>query len=390
MTLCDGSRRERLVKAFRFAHHLETGWGSLPDAAMDTDQSLIVVFGASRIDVTAPIQALRARFPRSTIVGCSTAGEIHQTRVHDESIAALMIQLERSRLRTATAPLDGSGSSYEAGASISRQLAAPDLRAVLVLSDGLDVDGSGLAAGLHASIGADVVVTGGLAADGERFEKTWVLNDDRPVDGLVTAVGLYGADLRVGHGSKGGWDIFGPERVVSRSEGNVLYELDGRPALALYKEYLGNRAAGLPTTALLFPLAIFRESGERVVRTVLAVDESTQSMRFAGDVPQGAISQLMRANFDRLVMGAADAAQSAVVAGATGDVVSLAVSCVGRRLVLKGRIEEETEAVLDVLPPDTRQIGFYSYGEISPGGRGNCELHNQTMTLTTLHEVIPG
>lgn len=377
------------MKAVRFAHHPDAGWGSLPDAGMDTDQSLIVVFGASRLDVTAPIQELRARFPRSTIVGCSTAGEIHQTRVHDDSIAAVMMKLERSRLRTATAPLTGGRSSFEAGASISRQLAGPDLRAVLVFSDGLVVDGSGLAAGIHDAIGSDVVVTGGLAADGERFEKTWVLDHDRPVEGLVTAVGLYGADLRVGHGSKGGWDIFGPERVISRSEGNVLYELDGRPALALYKEYLGNRAAGLPTTALLFPLAIFRESGERVVRSVLAVDEATQSMRFAGDVPQGAISQLMRANFDRLVMGAADAAQSAFAPADAGDVVSLAVSCVGRRLVLKGRIEEETEAVLDVLPPGTRQVGFYSYGEISPGGRGNCELHNQTMTLTTLYEVAP-
>ena len=72
----------------------------------------------------------------------------------------------------------------------------------------------------------------------------------------MVAVGLYGEHVKLGHGSKGGWDTFGPERIVTKSDGNVLYELDDKPALALYKEYLGDRAAGLPGSALLFPLAL--------------------------------------------------------------------------------------------------------------------------------------
>jgi hypothetical protein len=207
---------------------------------------------------------------------------------------------------------------------------------------------------------------------------------------FVTAAGLYGDHVRVGHGSKGGWDQFGPERVVTRSKGNVLYELDHKPSLQLYKEYLGERASGLPATGLLFPLSIRvgATSDKRLVRTILAVDEDTQSLTFAGDIPEGAFAQLMHANFDRLIQGASDASSSVQsnVHGSS-DTLAVAISCVGRRLVLGERAEEETEATLDALPPCTQQIGFYSYGELSPYATGRCDLHNQTMTLTTISEV---
>jgi hypothetical protein len=208
---------------------------------------------------------------------------------------------------------------------------------------------------------------------------------------MVTAVGLYGDSLRVGHGSKGGWDVFGVERKVTKSAANVLYELDGQPALALYKKYLGDRAAGLPATGLLFPLAL-RAPADRqkwLVRTILAVNEADQSLTFAGDIPEGYFAQLMSANFDRLVQGAGNAAQSAALTGVgeADEMLCIAVSCVGRRLVLGEHCEEETEATLGMLPPRTRQVGFYSYGEISPYAKGRCDLHNQTMTLTTIGEA---
>jgi hypothetical protein len=200
----------------------------------------------------------------------------------------------------------------------------------------------------------------------------------------VGAVGLYGDPLEIGHGSRGGWDIFGPERRVTRSEANVLYELDGRPALELYKRYLGERATGLPATALLFPLSLKGDKDADLVRTVLSVDEDAQSMTFAGDLPEGSTVQLMRANFDRLIDAASGAARDTEC---TGPTLSVAISCVGRRLILGERTEEELEATLDGLPTGSRQVGFYSYGEISPlVGAGNCALHNQTMTLTTIRE----
>jgi hypothetical protein len=129
----------------------------------------------------------------------------------------------------------------------------------------LGVNGSRLAEGLATGTGGSAVITGGLAGDGSRFERTWVLVDGHPQVSHVTAIGLYGTALEVGYGSDGGWTVLGPERVITRSEGNVLLELDGHPALELYKSYLGERAVGLPATALLFPLAV-RASGGATAR----------------------------------------------------------------------------------------------------------------------------
>lgn len=273
---------------------------------------------------------------------------------------------------------------------LAEQLTREDLKAILVLSDGLNVNGSELVKGFNSALPESVVVTGGLAGDGDRFKRTWVVGEGRPRSGIVSAVALYGDHVSVGHGSKGGWDLFGPERRVTRSRGNVLHELDGRPALALYKQYLGERASGLPATALLFPLALRAGSADKkvVVRTVLSVDETDQSMTFAGDIPQGHLAQLMRANFERLIEGASLAAASTLPppGSQAAQTLAIAISCVGRRLVLGERTEEEIEATLTGLPAGTKQIGFYSYGEISPYTTGHCDLHNQTMTLTTISE----
>jgi hypothetical protein len=234
-----------------------------------------------------------------------------------------------------------------------------------------------------------VAVTGGLAGDNGKFEKTWALKSGMPDEQCVSAIGLYGDKIQIKHGSKGGWDIFGPERRVTRAKSNKLFELDGKPALELYKNYLGDRASELPASALLFPLALRASvtDEKRVVRTILNVNEEEQSMTFAGDILEGSMAQLMRANFDRLIDGATEAAlMTGQQPTKESDILSIAISCIGRRLVLGERAEEELESVMDVLPIGTKQIGFYSFGEISPFDTGFCDLHNQTMTLTTISE----
>jgi hypothetical protein len=358
---------------------------------IDSRRTLVVLFGSSRLlDCPGPIHELIDEYGESVVIGCSTAGEILGTQIHDESVSAAIVRFDHTDLRIASAPAQSVEDSFNAGQEIARQLNNSTLKGILVLSDGLNVNGSELVRGLNSRVPSSVVVTGGLAGDGDRFRRTWVLQDRRPQSGFVTAVGLYGDRVRIGHGSKGGWDRFGPERRVTKSKGNILFELDGRPDLQLYKEYLGDRATGLPATGLLFPLALRadRSDSKSLVRTILAVNEGNQSLTFAGDIPEGSFAQLMQANFDRLVQGASEAATTTKLS-ADGDscTLAIAISCVGRRLVLGERTEEETEATLEVLPKGTRQIGFYSYGEISPYATGTCDLHNQTMTLTTLSEA---
>jgi hypothetical protein len=253
----------------------------------------------------------------------------------------------------------------------------------------LHVNGSDLARGLAGGVSEGVSITGGLSGDGTNFAETWVVADGGAGPQRVAAVGLYGNDLRIGYGSMGGWQPFGPLRTITRAEGNILYELDGRSALDLYKSYLGSHADQLPSSALLFPILVTEaKGGQGVVRTVLAVDEQNKSMTFAGDIPQGGTAQLMKTNVDDLVDGATAAAKASLSGlGDRRPDLAILVSCVGRKLVMKQRTEEEIEAIRNVFGTDAKISGFYSYGELSPFMHGGeCRLHNQTMTITTFAE----
>jgi hypothetical protein len=353
----------------------------------DAATTLVTVFGAAKHDALVKgLEDVRNAFPNSMLIGCSTAGEIHGECVLDGSLSVGLVRLPRTRMARAIAPVRDPADSFRAGDTIARQLEGPDLRAVFVLCDGLKVNGSELIRGMNSVLPKGVVITGGLAGDGSDFKFTWVLHNGVPESGIVAAVAFYGPHVRVGHGSRGGWDAFGVERVVTRSSGNVVFELDGSPALPLYEKYLGDRAAGLPGTGLLFPLTIMGDGEHRLVRTLLAIDRDKQSLTFAGDVPQGSRVQLMRANIERVVEAAGDSASDAASSTGTGACLCVAVSCVGRRLVLGERTEEELESALDALPAGSVQVGFYSYGELSPVATGRCDLQNQTMTVTTIRE----
>jgi hypothetical protein len=378
------------MQTAQLSWHGPSGWQAA-NTSVVTDPDLVLIFGdGTALGASESIPRLRHRFPKALFFGCSTAGEILGTSVSDETIVATAVHFDRTTLHAARVQISPGENSFDTGRRLAQSVPQAGLRHAFVLSDGLNVNGSELVRGLMSALPADVTVTGGLSGDGARFATTYVLWDDRPQTGLVAMLGFYGSNLTVGYGSLGGWDPFGPERLITRSTRNVLYELDGKSALKLYKDYLGEHAVGLPATGLLFPLSIRKDEGDTpVVRTILAVNESDQSMTFAGDVPEGAYARLMKANFDRLMDGAMNAArvsQSAI----RGNEPELAIliSCVGRKLILKQRVEEEVESVRTVLGPRPALTGFYSYGEISPfTPSARCELHNQTMTITTLSEA---
>ncbi|HEX2079454.1 MAG TPA: FIST N-terminal domain-containing protein [Longimicrobium sp.] len=358
---------------------------------LGADAGLVLLFGG-REAVAGPgcWDQLRARYPRAHVVGCSTAGEICGTRVLDDSVVATAIAFRATEVEVGRVSLRDVPDSLAAGGRLGELLDRPGLVHVLVLSEGLNVNGSELVRGLSRRLPSTVGVSGGLSGDGDRFQRTLVGVDGCVAEDTVAGIGFYGGALRVGCGSLGGWDPFGPERLITRSKGNVLYELDGRSALELYRLYLGEHADELPASGLRFPLSLRLPDGEAgVVRTILGVDEREQSLTFAGDVPEGAFARLMKANFERLIDGATGAARTSYRAIGEGTPeLAVLISCVGRKLILKQRVEEEVESVREVLGESPVLAGFYSYGEISPFTPSTrCELHNQTMTITTFAEV---
>jgi len=325
-------------------------------------------------------------FPEASVIGCSTAGEILDTEVLDKSCAVTTIQFEKVTHKKVSVAINSSENSFSSGTAIAEELISNDLRHILLLSDGLNVNGADLVEGLKSNL-PNISITGGLAGGSKNFDDTFVINNEVISDKIIVAVGLYGEELEIGYGSKGGWDSFGIERLVTKSNKNILYELDGVPALELYKSYLKEKADQLPVSGLLFPLSLrVSENSDPVVRTILAINEEEQSLTFAGNIPEGSYVRLMKANINRLIDGAEQSAKVASKKNKNSELAIL-ISCVGRRLVLKQLVEEEVEAVRDVLGTKPKITGFYSFGEIGPFGEFSpCELHNQTMTITVLSE----
>jgi len=351
---------------------------------------LVLVFGAkARIREDHCKDTLIQSFPNADVIACSTSGEIHGIRVFDDSLCVTALSFDDSSVETFSVHINDVAGSASAGVHLARKIDPTNLKHVMIFSDGQHVNGSKLVKGLESHLPKHVSVTGGLAGDGDRFEETWLWHNQISQSGLIIVCAFYGEKLQVGCSSFAGWDVFGPDRLITKADGNVLHELDNESALDLYKRYLGDSAAELPGSALLFPLFVHKKDAEDgVIRTILNIDEVEKSMTFAGDLVVGDYAQLMHANLDRLVDGSEMAAKNIGIDMSTKDAsIAILISCVGRKLVLNQRAEEELEVVSDIFGPNVALCGFYSYGEISPLDNSfGSALHNQTMTITTFSE----
>jgi hypothetical protein len=363
------------------------GWKTLRNDDFNSSYcDLVIVFGGKDLLKDDSVyRDIRVDYPVANIIMNTTSGEIMDVQVSDNTISLTAIKFQKTELRTGSVNIASHSNSFEAGCALAKQIDPKNLKNVLVISDGQLVNGSELVTGLQSVFSKSVIITGGLAGDGANFKSTLVGLNNSPSEGMIVAVGFYGS-LVVTYGSVGGWDSFGPERVITKSKANVLYELDGKPALEIYKKYLGDQAKDLPGSALLYPLSIrMKNSDDYLVRTILNVNEEENSLTFAGNMPVGQYARLMKANFDRLIEGSSSAAQNSLQTNKPE--LAILISCVGRKLVLDQRIEEEVEVVRAVYGGKTAITGFYSYGEIAPSFNfTSCELHNQTMTITTFSE----
>lgn len=369
------------INQFRWSE--KCGWEGIPGFLKDAD--LVFIFADNVFFQTETCYTqLHEMFPHAHIVGCSSSGNVLGVEISDGDIVATVVKFKNSKVLLASIDVEPGKNAREIGMQLMSKLDSPELRHAIIISDGLLINGSELTNGLNQ---ACVSVTGGLAGDGTRFGKTWVMADSPARAGRIAALGFYG-DITVKSGCSAGWNEFGADRIITKSIGNIVYEIDDEPALNLYKRYLLEQAAELPASGLRFPLSIQATKTDRaVIRTLLAIDETAKSMTFAGDVPQGHLCKLMHTNLDSLVESARLAAIEAQPTSQTEAGLCLLVSCVGRRLVMGQLTEDELEVIQEKLGSDTYITGFYSYGELAPFSEDmRCQLHNQTMTITTIYE----
>lgn len=379
------------MKVLQLQWKRKTGWSSISQNVLIDNADLVLCFGGREVmEEIDQFKNFKKDYPNAQIVYSSTAGEIFDIDVLDDSISAIIIQFENTTIKAINKNLNDFECSGGVSSALIEELNAPDLKYVFVLSDGQLVNGSELVAGMKAVKNKETLISGGLAGDGYNFKRTLVGLNEKPKEGEVVAIGFFGDNLNIGFGSKGGWDVMTKERTITKSDKNVLYELDGKSALMVYKEYLGESAAELPGAALYYPLSIRHdESNDKsVIRTILSINEEEESMTFAGNMPEGYTAQLMKRNPDRLIHGAGEAADIALNnLGSDNPDLAIIVSCVGRKIVLGQNIDEEVEEVKNKMDPKTVITGFYSYGEIGPkNNKYDCGLHNQTIAITTFKE----
>jgi len=376
----------------RNIQYKENKWHNIESDENDKIDVLLVFTGINLVENNNILSFLNAQFKNAKIISCTTAGEINQTNVEENSIICSAIQFEKTPIETVVDNLNNYNNSFELGANLARQLNKTDLTHIFMLSDGNLVNGDDLLTGIKSEIGANIQISGGIAGDGDRFQKTYVGLNENYNEGNVVLMGLYGNHIHVGTGKKAGWDVFGPEKTITKSDGNFLHEIDGENALDLYKTYLGRYAKELPASALLFPISIKTKDHDfYIVRTILSIDNENKIMKFAGNVPEGSTIRFMKSNFDRLVFAASEAGVQAreTLGDKNTPELAIIISCVGRKLVLANRIEEEVEAAVEYFPNTTNIIGFFSYGEISPQIQDHISyLHNQTITITTFSEHV--
>jgi hypothetical protein len=363
------------------------GWESRPALKVRDPQFVLVFADDGALGPDGPLEDLRQAWPGARIVGCSAAGEVQGPRVFDGSLVATAVRFRDARVEMGMVPIETD--SREAGRKLAASVPHEGLRHALVFAEGLAVDGTEFAHGMREALPAGITVTGGFAGDAFRYRHTLAVWEGTARGGVAIVVGFYGAGLRIGWGCEGGWGAFGPERLITRSRGRVLHEMDNQPVLPLYKKYLGEHATGLPLTGLMFPLLLRMPGGAAGVgRAVLDIDEEEQSVTFAGNVPQGAYARLMIASHERLVEGAGESARAACESLGLEPELAVAISCAARKIVLADRVDEEVEDVRHALGPAAALTGFYSYGEIAPLATGpGLELQNQTMVVTTFAEA---
>jgi hypothetical protein len=335
------------------------------------------------------LKQIHETFKGTVLGGCSSSGEIGDKKFAEKSMVVTSVKLEKSCVKKACYRLKDVSDSRKAGEQIANELKGEGLKHIYIISDGITVNGTRLIEGINSVYDKGVNVSGGLAGDNAAFIKTYVADmENNFVSDIVTAIGFYGDAIQTGCGSFGGWDSFGIDRVVTKSKENVVYEIDGQPALDLYKSYLGDMSNELPGSALFFPLEMrTSEDSELLVRTILGVNEEEKSMTFAGNLPEGAFVRLMKTNVNRVIDGAGKASGLVKESVDKEAQLLLMVSCVGRKLVLKQLVQDEVEAVTENFSQDTVFTGFYSNGEIAKMHfHDNCNLHNQTMTITSISE----
>jgi hypothetical protein len=356
--------------------------GLLPDACW--------LFSSPDNDLELLVKGVYESLGIRTLIGCTTAGEISTDGFTTGSavlggIASDQINFEMVSVR------DIGRNSQEAGRELATAF-SDSVCYVQLFSDGLSGNGSAILRGMAAAFKAEIPVAGGTAGDEGKFIKTWQFRGDQVLSDAAVAMGFSG-DFKLGTGVWSGWSPIGLPKRVTRAKGNVLYELNGESALNVYERFLGKHAQRLPAVGVEYPLGIIGQfdgpdgSDHLLLRATMSVDREERSIRFAGEIPEGAMVYLTCGDRSAILDATEKAVRLAIqdLGDTTTPSIVFFYSCMARKTLLGLRTKDEIERVHSQFIPAVPIIGFYTYGEYCRVNRnGPSLLHNETATLSVI------
>jgi hypothetical protein len=318
------------------------------------------------------------------VFGATSSGEIANTEVHEGSIVAMLLDVSPHAYHLKA--FDGQGrTSYEVGQNISLWARAIyENPALIVMSAGLLADGEQVVKGIIETMECRVPLFGGLAGDDLRAQETFVFTSTQILDNGVLALIFDQSTVELTGIAVSGWKGVGTTKTVTKAKGNIVHSIDDLPALDVYHKYLNITAESLHMHAAEYPLQLMRDDGSHVLRSVMVINED-KSMVFAGTVPEGAQAKFSTAPgfeiIDYTIEQMAEFRDQFPVA----DAIVL-FSCAGRNLQLGPMMEEEICSVRKLW--NVPLVGLFTYGEIGPMPKGECDFHNQTLVLVLVREKL--
>lgn len=349
---------------------------------------LVILFAAARYAVQALLDGIYSRLPETCqLVGCSSYAQINSEEGLVDSVTALGLRLGGLSAHTALVE-DAVTDCRAAGQALGQKLLAAAPSLVIVLPDGLHVNSTRLLLGMQDILGRSCPIIGGEASDSGDFTRTYQFIGRRVLSGGAVAVALRGP-LLLQTAARSGWVPVGKTHVVTRVErGNIILTIDDRPALELYKQYLGPRALEMPAISPDFPIGLVSDTatGQKVpdgeillLRAINGMDEARQAIILSGECPEGAEIRMTRAG-KQDVIGGADQAGRQALSALSEPSLAFIFDCMARKVVLGARYKEELHATFSALGPRVPKIGFYCFGELSPV-QGVTMHHHETFTM---------
>lgn len=346
--------------------------------------TLGILFCSVDLGVADTAKAL-AEFP-FPFFACSSCGEIftdaEKSRALENCAVVSLLEMPAGSFQVKL--IDGAGLDSSAlGAAVGNWGKSVFKNPAFLLAvSGIKRDGEQVVHGLLGEFPEQVPLFGGLAGDDAKFKETFAFtNGNLTSDGAVACVFDAGR-VSVEGLATSGWVGLGAPKTVTAAEGNVVFSIDGEPALDIYKKYLDIRDVDLPGIGMEYPLQVMREDGTHVLRAVVGVDYDRHALIFAGAVPQGAQVRFSSSpGFETVDHARRDFETFAKAGGPSPDLL-IFFSCIARHAALGPMVEDEIRAAQRIW--NAPGLGFFTYGEIGRNLVGRCDFYNETCALVLL------